>query len=126
MELEQKKELSPEILRQFSGSDSYHRHWLKPHFMMTAGINHTCENGLAWFTDIIFSAQKKVKVATEDFQVWHLRKIKSGGCVVEAEDGNGNRIYRQRIPFTDYPFDKFKAYAVQSDALLVAMLPGEY
>ena len=65
------------------------------------------EAGAHWLLDAIAICQKsEVTVAGEEFQVWNLavRADRTGTLV--CEDGNGNSVYKQEIPFTDFPVDE--------------------
>jgi len=43
-------------------------------------------------------------------------------ATVFCDDGNGNPIYTQEIPFTDFPLDEMKLYFANN----VIHLPSEY
>ena len=49
-----------------------------------------------------------------------------GGALVTCEDGNGEEVYRQAIPFTDFELAEFELYASSEDGYLIILLPGEY
>jgi len=42
--------------------------------------------------------------------------------VAIADDGNGNELLRQAIPYTDFPLDEITLYLTERTLLL----PGEY
>ena len=66
--------------------------------------------------------QHESRVAQEDFQVWKLQVRADRSATVLCDDGNGNVVYTQEIPFTDFPLDEVNAYSPthvpQSSAIL--------
>lgn len=112
-------------LAHFSGSDEFTR--TSRRMVVTSGVKYLADKaGAYWLIDLIDSHQFNPRVAREPFQVWTLTLNKSGsGAKVEAEDGNGNRIAVQRIPYTDFPLKTIKLYCEASEGFRVTMLPGE-
>src|SRR5258708_7623833 len=102
---EQKEALSPSNLSNFSGSEEYFTHSLRKTLLMTEGIHFVTRNGMAWFVDIIASVQHLPKLRAEEFQSWKLTKLEGNTAEAVCDDGNGNVVYRQEIPFTDFPHD---------------------
>ena len=120
--------LTSSDLSNFTGTESYHR-WsiIFPNFVLTDGANYLAEKtGSFWFMDVIGSYQYKPKFRKEGFQVWKLKATQGREAIVVAEDGNGNKIGSQKIPYTDF-FDKYdgkeiKVYFIDG----VILLPSEY
>lgn len=87
-----------------------------------------------WFLDIIASYQLKLK--KELFQVWKLEREfsyievndikiiqqKSDSFNIICEDGDSNIFVKQKIPFSDFSFDVYTVWYVNS----LLMLPSEY
>jgi hypothetical protein len=61
-------------LRQFTGSENWHRHGINRNVLFTDGAKFVADEGGAyWLLDAIAIAQLYEKsVATEEFQVWNL------------------------------------------------------
>lgn len=129
MENSQKQsKLSPEEIQRrlggFTGTENYYKfHTLK----LTDGVKwlaEVCE--CYWLLDIIFSiARFERKLRGQEFVVCKIRVIRlahSTKAVFTADDGNNNILYRQNIPFTDFPLDEIKLYLVDG----VILLPSEY
>jgi hypothetical protein len=114
-------------LRQFSGGGGLTRTGFPP-VLITAGVRYLCETASSWWlVDVIASHQTSRKVRPEEFQVWTLTLGRSGGATIVADDGNGNKIASQRIPYTDFPLPKIKLYCVRNPGQVpVVMLPNEY
>ena len=95
---------------------------------MTEGVKFLCDSAKCyWLATLILSHRCNVKVRREPFQVWTLRRNKTGsGAVAVCEDGNGNKLTAQRIPYTDFPLESVKLYAVQHCGVTTIMLPQEY
>jgi hypothetical protein len=97
--------------------------------LITDGVEYLCEKAQSWWlVDAIASHQASRRVAAEEFQVWNLKRSKSGsGALLLADDGNGNKIASQRIPYTDFPLPAIKLYCVRNpEQRPIVMLPNEY
>ncbi len=117
-------------LANFSGTSCYYRHGalrLTDGAKFIAENGGTGENGTAfWLFDVIDSLRFCPKVVREAFQVHKLTPNKKGsGAVFTTEDGNGNTVYRQRIPYVDFDFNGREAFTLWAVGGVV-MLPSEY
>ena len=110
-------------LAQFTGSETWYRHGIVRDVLFTDGAKHVADVGGAyWLLDEIALAQRyKRRVAAEEFQGWTL-KVKDRKATLTCDDGNGNAVYRKRIPFTDFPLDEISLYYCNKTILL----PSEY
>lgn len=119
MRAETMKTLKEEDLIHFTGTEHYYRVSLG--ILITDGIKYVADHGGAyWLTDVIASAQLLRKVRVEEFQVWTLRVTGTKGTVT-CDNGNGKVLYRQEIPYTDFPLPKITVYFENS----VICLPSE-
>ena len=118
------KTLTAEALRQFSGSETWYRHSLNRNVLYTEGAQYLAEQGGAyWLLDSIAIAQAHVKaVKAEEFQVWTLKVNPDATALLTCSDGNNRIVYRQSIPFTDFPLPEVKLYFCND----VIMLTSEY
>ena len=100
--------LTTSQLRQFTGSENWYRHGINRSVLYTDGAKFLAEQGGAyWLLDIIAIAQHhEQRVAEEEFQVWKLQVRADRSATVLCDDGNGNIVYSQEIPFTDFPLDE--------------------
>ena len=116
--------LSESQLRQFTGSENWYRHGINRSVLYTDGAQFLAEPGGAyWLLDIIAIAQQhELRVAQEEFQVWKLQVRPDRSATVLCDDGNGNVVYTQEIPFTDFPLHEVKLYFANN----VIHLPSEY
>ena len=73
-----------------------------------------------WFLDIICSYQSQL--LGEDFQSWKIIKHEGNKATVTCDDGNGNILKTQNIPFTDFKADEAVLWCVGK----VILLPCEY
>lgn len=108
-------------LRQFTGSENSYRHNLNREILYTDGAQYLAEAGGAyWLLDEIALANRyQSRVRAEEFQVWTLtRDQKGNGATLDCGDGNGNTVYRKRIPFTDFPLDTVKLFCEGGTILL--------
>ena len=116
------------LLNRFCGSDTLTRfNALMKNALLTDGALYVAkEGGAYWLMDLIASAQLLAKVRAESFQVWGLTVNPDKSALVTCDDGNGNIIYSQEIPYTDFELDGIKLYACDDGEHLIIMLPSEY
>lgn len=100
-----------------AGSDTFYRHPLG--LLFTQGINDMAEAyGAFWLLDVVGSAQL-CGGSAEPFQVWQIRCVSGTEFVVQAfTDTPGRLIYRQEIPFSDFPIEEFEFYCADGVILL--------
>lgn len=120
--------LDKRTLSQFSGTENWHQYnAIMPKVLLTDGALYVAtEGGAFWLMDIVGSAQLNKRVKGEAFQVWTLKVSPDNSALVTCEDGNGEEVYRQAIPFTDFELAEFELYASSEDGYLIILLPGEY
>ena len=118
------KTLTAEDLHHFTGSENWYRHWLNRKVLYTDGAQYLAAHGGAcWLLDSIAIAQAHVKaVKAEEFQVWTLKVNPDSTALLTCDDGNNNIVYKQSIPFTDFPLPEVKLYFTDN----VIMLTSEY
>ncbi len=118
------KTLTAKDLLQFSGSENWYRHSLNRKVLYTDGAQYLAEQGGAyWLLDSIAIAQAHVKaVKAEEFQVWTLKVNPDSTALLTCDDGNNRIVYKQSIPFTDFPLTEVKLYFCNN----VIMLTSEY
>ena len=111
-------------LEQFTGTENFYRYH---GILLTDGSHYLAEKAKCfWLIDLIEShSVEKRWLGQEDFIVCKLSVQDSVGEVV-FDDGNGNVLARQNIPFTDFPLDEVKLYLVAAERNFVLMLPSEY
>jgi len=116
--------LSESDLRQFTGTENWHRFGINRKVLCTDGAKYVADEGGAyWLLDAIAIAQLYEKsVAGEGFQVWTLKVKDDRTASLICDDGNDNIVYTQHIEYTDFPLDEIKLYFVNN----VIHLPSEY
>jgi hypothetical protein len=116
--------LSEQNLRQFTGSETWYRHALVPNVVYTDGAKYVAEEGGGyWLLDTIaFSQRYEKAVAAEAFQVWTLKVREDRTASLVCSDGNDNVVYKQDIPFTDFPLDEITLWFADN----TIFLPSEY
>jgi hypothetical protein len=118
-------------LNQFSGTENYHRvSILHGKMVITDGVKYLAdEAGCYWLLDIVASVQHLPRMQREEFQVWELKKLDDptlSKAQVVCTDGNERKLYKQDIPFTDFPFDAISHPVKLFLQNNVVMLPSEY
>lgn len=112
-------------LRQFTGTENYYKHL--GNVVLTDGAKYLADRaGAYWLMDVVASWQLAKKVACEPFQSWNIEVKDNNKATIKADDGNGNEIARQEIPFTDFPLRSTRLYLVNDGRYRVLMLPSEY
>jgi hypothetical protein len=114
-------------LEAFHGTLSYHRfNPLMRSVVLTDGARYLAENAKCfWLMDVIASAQLVAKVRREPFQCWTIT-CKESKALIVCDDGDGKRLYTQRIGFTDFPLASAKVWLEDSGDLKVILLPSEH
>jgi hypothetical protein len=111
-----------ELLSDFNGSEViFKHHYFASNY--TTGIQHLANTfGCYWLIDAILSHQLNVKVRQQPFQTWALKRISGYEFLLTCEDGNGNLVTEQAIPFSDFTGDEVIVWHVDNTLLL----PSEY
>jgi hypothetical protein len=115
--------LDQTTLAQFTGTERWYRHWAAPKITYTDGVKYVAETaGAFWLLDEIVFAQRISKISSEEFQVWKLAVSSNAVAILTCEDGNDNEVYRQLIPYTDFPEPEIALWLTNN----VILLPSEY
>jgi hypothetical protein len=111
-------------LRQFTGSECWHRHGLVRNILFTDGAKYLAdEAGAYWLLDEIALAQKfHARVAAAAFQLWTLTVKPDQTATLACEDGNGKPVFAKGIAYTDFPLPEITLYYTDRTILL----PSEY
>jgi hypothetical protein len=114
-----------EGLTQFHGTTCYSR--FQRGFLLTEGAKWLAESaGYYWLYDIAWSV--KPILAKGWFASLTLTvdlDAQTGEVVIT--DGHDRVLYKQRVPFTDFPLPEVKLFIADDEAgEKVIMLPGEY
>ena len=109
-------------LPDFSGTCRYNPYSLGLH--LTDGVKWLAEAAQCyWLLDVVASTQLVRKVRAEELHVHKLKvDLKKQKAVFWVEDGNGNKVYTQRIGYTDFPLPEITLWQIGG----VIMLPSEY
>ena len=118
------KTLDPSILAQFTGSETFYRHWANPDVLFTEGVHYVAETaGAYWLVDEIALAQRyEAAVQSEEFQVWDLIVPAAESAQLTCGDGNGREVHAKRIEWTDFPAPGMRFYFCNG----CIHLPSEY
>jgi hypothetical protein len=118
-----KKTLTEADLANFTGSETWHQHWLRK-TRFTDGVKYLADQaGAYWLIDEVAINQTRPKIKAEGFQVWVLKvDLEKRKGVLTCDDGNGNVVFAKRIEFTDFPLPEVTLYYTDSTILL----PSEY
>ena len=119
-------------LGQFYGTERYHKITLTNRILATDGVAWLCENAECyWLADLIASAQLIKRIRQDGvFQSWKL-KVNNRVGVVTCDDGNGNVLYIQEVPYTDFPLDEITLWVEacedpDGNLIKILLLPSEH
>ncbi len=115
------KNITPENLAHFFGSEQMFFNPLFRRIQYTEGVQFISANGAGWLIDAILShAIHTTKVAQEDFIVATL-KVKDRKAILTFDDGNDKVVATQKFDYTDFPLPEISFY-LENKTL---MLPSE-
>ena len=115
-------------LQMFTGTEQWHK-WsmLFPRYYLTDGARYVAEKlGAYWLMDAIASWQLKPRVRAEYFQTWTLTLTTGKEARLVCDDGNGNQLAVQIIPYTDFPLPTQRLYYINDGERSTILLPSEY
>lgn len=121
----EEKTLNYANLNQFTGSEYWYRHPINRAVLYTDGAKYVAETGGAyWLLDEIALIQPcNKKVSKEGFQVWTLKVNQENHTArLSCENGNGHRVYKKEIAFTDFPLPEITLWYSSN----VIYLPSEH
>ena len=117
------KQFDSSQLGQFTGTGRYYR--ISRRHLLTDGTRYLAEQAACfWLMDAI--ASHLSEIGTADWFVVIKTTVKRTSAVMVYEDGNGNELARQAIPYTDLPLHHIDLYACWDSEHWVIMLPSEY
>jgi hypothetical protein len=119
----QMKQFDINQLGQFTGTSGYYR--ISRRHLLTDGTRYLAEQAACfWLMDAIASHLEEID--TDEWFVVIKTTVKRSGAVMVYEDGNGQELARQEIPYTDLPLTHIDLYACWDSEHWVIMLPSEY
>ena len=110
-------------LRQFTGTERYHRYHSGT--VLTDGALYLAEQARCfWLMDVF--ASHLTEISTDHgLAVLKLKRVGDGASVV-IDDGDENILAEQMIDFTDFPLEEITLFACWSGGYWVIMLTSEY
>ncbi|WP_326981030.1 relaxase/mobilization nuclease domain-containing protein [Chryseobacterium sp. MYb264] len=98
-------DLANDHYRHCYGSENFYKYF--KNIAITEGIKEVAEKEQCfWFLDVIISYQIYPIFKSTSFQNWKLTRVDNCEFEVTGNDGNGNILVVQKIPFSDFFFDK--------------------
>ena len=119
----QMKQFDINQLDQFIGTSGYYR--ISRRHLLTDGTRYLTEQAACfWLMDAIASHLDEIDTA--EWFVVIKTTVRRSSAVMVYEDGNGQELARQVIPYTDLPLTRIDLYACWDSEHWVIMLPSEY
>jgi hypothetical protein len=115
-------------LPQFTGTEHYYRH--QGNIVLTDGAKFLADAaGCYWLYDIVWSVLPRIR--RHPFVAVKLTvSLEKRTAVVVLEDGNDRLLYRQPIPFTDFPLPEIMLFLEDGEVggkpAKVLLLPSEH
>jgi hypothetical protein len=121
------KNITPENLANFWGSQEFYRHWISRSLVYTEGCEFLNANGAGWLIDAVLShVAMTTKVAVEDFVVATLKvNLEKKSAVLIFDDGNDNVLAKQEIEYTNFPLPEIVFYVESNGEGKTMMLTSE-
>ncbi len=98
-------------LADYYGSETFTRHWANRNMLASEGVMFFVQNaggGAFWFWDIVATELMEIHKKEDFIHIWI--HAKDGKAVLDADDGNGNALWRRMIDFTDCPEGDWQFY----------------
>ncbi len=117
------KDFDATLLAHFTGTARYYR--IGRRHLLTDGTKYLAEEAECfWMMDAI--ASHVSEIGTQDWFVQVKVQVHDSQATMIYDDGNGNELARQEIPYTDFPMEAVSLYACWDGEYWVIMLPSEY
>ena len=113
-------------LNQFRGSDTFTQWTVLSKSVLTEGALFVAvEAGAFWLFDTI---QSHISSLDESMVVSKLTVQEDKTATLDLDDGNGNMIASQLIPYTDFPLEEITIWSIQTGQgnRFTHMLVSEY
>jgi hypothetical protein len=129
------KTLSEHDLRQFTGSENWHRHGMQRRLIYTDGVQYLAEQGGAyWLIDAIASYVNSRQMGAAQLadgrlhtvQFWRLTVRDGRGLLECYADSGVPPCITQEIEYTDFPLPAVKLFMTFDGEHWCLMLPSEY
>jgi hypothetical protein len=101
-----RKTFDPAMLTHFTGTERYYR--ISRRHLLTDGTKYLAEEAECfWMMDAI--ASHVSEIGTHDWFVQVKVQVHGIQATMIYDDGNGNELARQEIPYTDFPMSTYYA-----------------
>ncbi len=116
-----KELLTQNDLEQFTGTETWWKHALSG-YTYTDGIKYLAEKAQAyWLIDkILIITRYKKKL--QEWGSWTLTVNKDKTALLVCDDGNGNKLFSEKIDYTTFPLEKVSVWFENG----VLILPSEH
>lgn len=114
-------------LRQFYGTEHYHRYM--PGLVVTDGVKFLADNaGCYWLLDMVWSYLPALRKSGDTFFVVRYAGTPgASGLFSITDDIPANQTYAaQAVEYSDFPLDEIVMYLSHAGGDAVLMLPTEY
>jgi hypothetical protein len=106
-----------ETLRQFTGTEKYYIRRVRDAFRYTDGIKYLADHaGAYWLLDAIASWQSEPIIKSNQdlsqIQFWKLKVSPDSSAILICERDLDEPVITQKIPLTDFPFQKSRFICV--------------
>jgi hypothetical protein len=123
-----KQALSPNDLRQFTGTEHYYKHAFNSKFVYTDGVRHFAQNaggGAYWFLDIMATEVYDLHKKKHAFLSVKMTVIGTK-AQIKATDGNDKVLWERELDFTDCPEGEWEFFMIHDGQQSVMLVTSEY
>lgn len=122
----QTTQLTPADLRQFTGTEQWHRHQLNRKFLHTDGVDYFAKKaGAFWFVDIAALEIYKLHAKKKEGFLSVTMTVIDDSAVIKVTDGDDNSLLT-KINYTDCPEGEWKFFQIWDGENSVMLLLSEY
>ncbi len=95
--------------------------------LYTEGVQYLAQHaGCYWLLDLVATHARYDSWREVEEFVSVILKVKDDVGLVIFDDGNGEIIHKQKIEYTDFPFEEIKLFLCWNGDGYTLMLPSEY
>ncbi len=110
-----------EDLIAFIGTETWHRHALNRHMLLTDGVRYFADQaGAWWLLDIVATEVFRLQAAHPFLSI--TIDVREGEADIRVSDGNDAMLFTRHIHFTDAPDGLWRFFLTDN----VVLLPSEY
>lgn len=121
--------LTPNDLRQFTGTENYFHYLLNRKFVYTDGVRHFAKNaggGAYWFLDIMATEGYALHDSKDEYFLAVKMNVRDNAAIITITDGSDKVLWQRDIEYTDCPDGMWEFFMVHDGERSIMIVPSEY